>query len=333
MFMSGEIRLNQSQENIQPTQSQLATANALFYLHTIDTFSTIATQYAKRKEGSQRDSFGTTNDLVSRIRAGLEDLYVIKQQGDREALTQFHMQWGNEAYLLDSLLTSHVEPLAERRESILSEVVSNSRVSQLRAIYGLARRIPSLTEDQQVHLFELLGYDRDRAIDITKKIGVSVLMGSAITAIGYPLSGTTALLGGHESFLQSLSPEDIHAAVLASYLAHYGARFLASQQHKRLLTNENIETSPNILATCLFFLTRRMYSDNKVLQDIAIRFGTMISILPQEFALIPSLATKFGPSAVVARNISETALNCLIIVADEIWLRTRGQRRQESNDN
>lgn len=306
----------------EPSSAQMTIANLQFYLYLRKTIDKASKTYAERKRFERRGIWDDAESLSTRIGVGIEDLYFTSNKNPKE-LENFNKQWGEEADLVKSLL-SQIEPKLQKKRIKFSANATSLNFLQRRLVMGEAiRKLSTFTVEQQTRVFEQIGYNRDEAIDIAKKIGISMLAGSAATAVAYSLVGATSTLGFTEPFLRNSTNINTALSVMSSYMMHYGTLGVTSEMNNQLL--EQNGSSPNIQATIVYYILKKMYPDSKKLQEAGVSLATFTPVLLQEIGFLPALFTPLGPSVVTLRNISGAVYNSALILADKTWLR-RGKK-------
>lgn len=327
--MGIEQRKNPSIEpRKESTRAQLAAAQISFYLDLLITSDLTARDYVHSIDAVKNLSKKEIKETQADTKTALVDLYFIREQGlDPKA---FKERWGERAVDVENLLDSISPELHLHREEFLSQASNLNSFERARISLKARRRLKQLSEDQKTQLLSIVGYsDSKERARVLNKIGFSgILTGIATIPYTVGIAGAIALEKTHPLVqLGSISNRSTQLTIALSYLLSYSAAFVNSQTNLRLLRDTNINTSPNIFATGLYFMLKKLVPESELMADLGVRVGTFVPGIIQEPAVISSLFVPIlGPQAVLARNIAGGVLNLGQAGINEVWLKRKGKK-------
>lgn len=304
---------------------QKVAVDVLSYLHSLKKIDHISKEYAFRrvKRSSEITDYNNFQSIYHRTKRGLEDLYFIDQSAENFTLDTFKANWGEEGDALISLfnqVSPKIETYRRKKEDRYSRI---SAIDKVRIALDVGRRLHTLTEEQQIRLLHFSGYEREEVIDIVKHVGLSAALHITLGGIAYPLIAAASTKGLTGPFLDALADPKTQLAIVSSYIAHYASLIGYGRENFRLLRNQEIRTSPNVLATGTFYLLNKLFPNRIKMQELGTLTATVAPVLLEEIGFIPLVFTPAGPSVLVARNIAATAFNTAVAIGSEMWLKTK----------
>lgn len=314
----------------ESASAQLAAAHIAFLLDLLKVSDATAKDFAT----SQGLEKGLNKKAVKRVhtdtRTALVDLYFIKEQGLDPQV--FEKRLGEQAVVVTDLFNTIVSQMQERKDEYLRTASDLSRLDRVRIAIKARKKLKELSEDQRTNLLSVAGYAEQReSTRITKKIATSGIL-TGVAAIPYTVGtiGAIALEKAHP-FVQLAGIYDgkTQVAIALSYLISYSAAYVTSQTNVRLLKDPKINTCPNIFATGLYFMLKKLVPESELMADLGVRVGTFAPGIIQEPAVIASLFVPIlGPQAVLARNIAGGVLNLGQAGINEVWLKRKGNHKE-----
>ncbi len=312
----------------EATREQLAATRIAFYLELLKTSDLTAKDYARSIGTEKNLSKKEIKSIQADTRTALVDLYFIREQElDPEA---FEEQWGERTQEFKSMLDGISPQLQQSSEELLIHAPNLNSFERARISLRARKRLKQLPEDQKTQLLSIVGYtDPKERARILKKIGFSgILTGVATIPYTIGIAGAIVLEKAHPLVqLDDISNRSTQLTIALSYLLSYSAAFVNSQTNLMLLRDPNINTCPNIFATSLYFMLKKLVPESELLSDLGVRAGTFVPGLIQEPAVISSLFIPvLGPQAVLARNIAGGILNLGQAGINEVWLKKKGTK-------
>ncbi len=221
--------------------------------------------------------------------------------------------------------------LQEHKELRLASASKISNLERVRTAIKARKKLKQLSDNQRTILLSIAGYsEQTEGKKIAKKISKSGVY-MAIAGIPYTLGtiGAIALEKARPLVqLGNISNRSTQLTIALSYLLSYSAAYVNSQTNLRLLRDTNINTCPNIFATGLYFMLKKLVPESELMADLGVRLGTFAPGIIQEPAVISSLFIPIlGPQAVLARNVAGAVLNAGQAGINEVWLKRKGNNK------
>lgn len=321
--------VSNSETGKEASREQLSTARISFYLDLFDISNLTAKDYVRSINAENKLDKKEVREMRIETRTALVDLYFIRDQGlDPKP---FEELWGDKAEEYSALLDGIYPQLQQRNDEIIQRASSLSTFDRMKISLKARKKLKQLSENQKAQLLSVVGYaESEERGRILKKLGISGVL-TGIYALPYTvgIAGAIALEKANPLIhLEDLSSRSTQITIALSYLMSYSAAFVNSQTNIRLLKDQNINTCPNIFATGLYFLLRKLVPEKELIADLGVRAGTFAPGLVQEPAVIASLFVPIlGPQAVLARNIAGGVLNLGQAGINEIWLKRKGKNK------
>lgn len=318
---SPELRLPDQTESFIVISPQKAAVNANLYCFLLDTISEHANRYATQRVVESPERF---IEAYERSRIGIEDIYFsLKLQ------QQIPGFYGEEAESFRKIASGLVVKITKRQNALEQNSNNITMSHRLLLAAKLQLRQRQMSAQQRVRLYEAIGYSQTEAALITKSLVKSLALSTATGLLFTAVTGTVVASSKIHPFLGSdvYSPENM-LALGVSYVMHYGAAIKNASTNVELLRNEAVGTSPNIYATSLYFLLKKLAPEHESFQKAAIIAGSLAPTAVPEAIFLPVLfASPAGPSIVVGRNVLGSGLNLLQTKTNTFW----GNRARKKN--
>ncbi|OGK31379.1 hypothetical protein A3F29_01465 [Candidatus Roizmanbacteria bacterium RIFCSPHIGHO2_12_FULL_33_9] len=310
----------------EATKEQLTASRIAFYMDLLEISGSAAQDFARSKGDTENLDKKSVKQLIRETRTALVDLYFIREQGlDTDA---FDVQWGERATDFKGILEGINPELDQRSEELNQKAPNINSFERAKILLKARKKLQKMSESQKAQLLSIVGYaDSEESASVAKKIGVS---GVLTSLYAYPyivgIAGAIALEKANPLIhLEDISSRSTQLTIALSYLLSYSAAFVNSQSNIRLLRDPNINTCPNIFATGLYFILKKIVPEKELVADLGVRAGTFAPGLIQEpFAISSLFIPALGPGAVFARNIAGGLLNLGQAGINEIWLKRKG---------
>lgn len=263
-----------------------------------------------------------SNEKKLSVRNALESLY--SAGSNEEKLLEFREHWGEEAPLLQKLYQQLTDRIEEERARKTAKI---GPIEAIKTAVLASRRMSHLRPDQRSELFQRAGYNAGEALEMSKKVALSAFLNSAEYAIF--LAGTSAAVVFAAA--NPLFPEiddNTKYIVISSYLAKYSASWLNCRQSVRLLNDQNIGNSPNIISTGTYYLMEKFLPGRERVRNFGATAAPLLFNQDIFWAFTAALPT-VGLSILTARNISATGFNLLSAASKEAWLRLKGSKNRK----
>lgn len=296
----------------EPQKATARVANYLEFLKIID----IGAEYylAKKKLDPQFNdpSFGKKD-----IKLILEDLYFASSESNK--IDRLKEDWGDEFYRFDDALSSIRPKLQKTGETIFKSANKLNTIDRLKITIKAALAMTNnLSGEQQARIISLMGYTQEELTDTAKKIGVSAGLTASTGIAAWVFVSSAALFGGSHPFVEQYPQKDL--IVASSYIGHYLSAVVKSYQNMRMLKDQDIETSPDILATSIFLLSKKLLPDKIRLRDLTTLAAGVFPAVFTEIYSASLLNPDFGPSTVISKNIAGTIFNSAMAGAVKWWI-------------
>ena len=312
-----------SEAKKQPlTSSQTSMLNVLSYCHLLRLIDDSAKNYSlwKVSKSDSRTDAADQEEIKIRAKTALEDLCDAHNNHSFEA---FKKDWGDEAETYQGLY-NRISEKNSAEESAISERVSKFRiVDKLKTAFSVSKMIPHLSEEQRSRLFQMAGYDEKEALDICKKLAIS--MGFTVVEYGAFFVGTysAAGLAAASPFFEEVN-DTTRNIIALSYAAKYSGAILNTLQSVRLLKEKSINNSPNIVTTGTYYLLDKFLHNRERIRDLGTVAATLAEpVLQDIFWTSTFVFPAVGSSIVTARNVSGAGLNLAESGIKEVWLRVQ----------
>lgn len=315
-----------------PTPEQKKAAEVAFYIKRINIFREGSQSYATWKKHQPKSGVQESRrSLRKRADTAFEELHEIDEE--TEGIQNFRSKWGDDAERFENIFNGLKSKIASSKEQIVGNAVSLSLKDRILISLKAGSAWRKLSSDQKDHLLTIAGYSRQELSDISKKIGISAGLTVGL-GYGYEAVGVAAgLKGAVNPFLGDFSEGNAKIAIALSYLAYYSALGINAQQNLRLLRNESVNTSPDIIATGTFFLLNKLLPRNERLQNWGTRIGSLSLDLFKEAGWAATMfIPEVGPSILVSANIAGAGLNTLQAIIAEGVLRYYKYKFKKNNN-
>lgn len=309
------------QQKEVPTSEQTAVADALFYCKFLDLMDNAARQYGLWKI-SKSHSGTRCNDQEeskSKAKTALEDLYEAGE--DKDKIMSFKKAWGDETEEFQSILIRISPKIREENEKIHGQAYKFGVKAKLNAAVTTTRKMIHLSNNERLALLQQIGYTKEEAVDICKKIAISSGLSAAEAAVFF---GGTFAAAGYAATHPFYSEMNNTAAYLvpASYALKYMTATINSYMNMPLLREKSIKTSPNVFSTSMYYLLNKFFKDDSKVRSLFSTAVTLIEPAVQDIFWTPTFAVPgIGASVNTARCAASTGINLLESGAKELFLR------------
>jgi len=313
-----------------PTPEQKNAAEVVFYIKRINIFKEGSKSYVIWKKQNPRLGVKESRkSLKKRANTAFEELYGIDENID--GIQGFRERWREDAEIFENIFKRLKPKVISSEEQIVGNATSLSLKDRILISLKAGSAWRKLSSDQKDHLLTIAGYSRKELSDISKKIGISagltVGLGYSYEALGV----AAGLKGAVNPFLGDFSESNAKIAIALSYLAYYSALGVNAQQNLRLLRNESINISPDIVATGTFFLLNKLLPRNERLQNWGTRLGSLsLDFIKEAGWAATMFIPEVGPSILVSANIAGAGLNTLQAIIAEGLLRYYKPKRKNN---
>lgn len=315
---------------LAPTPEQKKAAEVVFYIKRINIFGEGSKSYATWKKHQPGIAVKESRkSLRKRANTAFEELYEMDEEA--ESMQNFRCKWGEDAEIFENIFNGLKSKIASSKEQIVDNAASLSLKDRILISVKAGSTWRKLSDDQRSHLLTIAGYSRKELSDISKKIGISAGLTVGL-GYGYEAVGAAAgLKGAVNPFLGDFSEGNAKIAIALSYLAYYSILGINAQQNLRLLRNESINTSPDVVATGTFFLLNKLLPRNERLQNWGTRLGSLSLDFFKEAGWAATMfIPEIGPSILVSANIAGVGLNGLQAIISEGMLRYHKPKKKNN---
>jgi hypothetical protein len=255
-------------------------------------------------------------------RIALEELYFA--QGDKDKIQIFKKDWGDHSSFFEGQLKS-LDPKIESLKEELNAPKYNI-LEKFRQILNASKKINSLSGEQWEKLFQIAGYSKEEAVMLCKKIALSTSLTAGEISL-YTIGGYYGLGWGlTQPFLGDITQANTQAILGLTFLAKFGSMYVNSREQIKLLKDKDIQTSPSVLVTGTYFLSRKVFSNKENLQDLTTLATANIPPLGNDILFFAT--SLLAPSVTAATNIVHTGLNLTLAAGCRVWLETKGKKSE-----
>lgn len=316
-----------TQSSELPSASSQTVMNLQKYLFVQNTINKIAERFAQRKHISGQGVYDEEKSIAQRISSGMKDLYYIKQKNDQKSSRTFREQWGEEAYIINGLL-SQAEIAIEKNEFKLEKKGNFNKKDHFLTFISAVQAIQKSPEDERTRIFEIMGYESKQALDIAKKIGISA--GASVVA-SVPAMGLVAGV----SIYEQAHPNLINASdivripvVFSSYVAHYGSLLALTIKNFEMLEKDGL--CPNVQTTIGYYAAKKIFPEQRLIHMLSVGFTTIGSVAWEEIPLSATWLNPSGPSVVTGRNVEGAGFNLAMYFLIKRWVEHKKQKIEEN---
>lgn len=311
MHLSEQSRPELTEVEIDPRRAAL---NAELYCFLLDKTAQEAERYAGRRIRESSEKYAET---YRRSRIGIEDSYFLLTHQEK-----ILDSYGEEGESFKQIAREIVHEADDRRRQL--ELAGSDKSSGQRILLALRLQVKQrrMSEQQRSRLYRATGYSNEESQLISRRIGKSLALTAITGAIFTPATAAVVAYGKSHPFLgESLTSTENLLALGTSYALHYGAVYKNGISNHDLLREEKIGTSPNVYATSMYYLLKKLAPEHKRLQDLAIAAGSIApTAVPEALIFLPTLfSATTGPSIVVGRNIFGAGLNLAQTKINDAW--------------
>lgn len=324
------MKENLPERHLIPTPEQEKAAEVAFYIKRINIFGEGSKSYVDWRKHQPRPGIKESRKFLrKRANTAFEELYEIDEK--TKNVENFRSKWGDDAEMFENIFKGLKSKIASSKEQTVGNVASFSLKDRILISVKAGSAWRKLSPDQRDQLLVIAGYSRKELLNISKKIGISLGLTVGL-GYGYEAVGVAAgLKGAVNPFLGGFSENNAKIAIALSYLAYYSALGINAQQNLRLLRNESINTSPDVVATGTFFLLNKLLPRNERMQNWGTRLGSLSLDLFKEAGWAATMfIPEVGPSILVSANIAGTGLNALQATIAEGMLRYYKPKRKNN---
>lgn len=313
-----------------PTPEQRKAADVAFYIKRINIFGEGSKNYATLKKNQPGIKVKESRKSLRKVaNTAFEELYEMSEEVG--GMQNFRNKWGEDAEVFENVFNGLKSKIASSKEQITNSASSLGLKDRIMISVKAGSVWNKMSVDQRDRLFATAGYSRKELSHISKKIGISAGLTVGL-GYGYEVVGAAAgVRGAVNPFLGDFSNTNAKIAIALSYLAYYLALGVTAQQNLRLLRNESINTSPEVVATGTFFLLNKLLPRNEKLQNWGTRLGSLSLDFFKEAGWAATMfIPEVGPSILVSANIAGAGLNSLQAVVSEGLLRYYNPKKKNN---
>lgn len=213
--------------------------------------------------------------------AGMLDLYHAKTQGF-DAEQKLKAQWGEEADVIDSRLSSRIKEIEDRRDTIFSEATTWGPQDGKRVSREASEYVYTLPKEQRIHLHEKAGFTPEDIKVVlprilVKRYGVEtskhIISATLNLVSSHALEAVAFAAGATAAAANPLSEADkviVVATVTASYIAWLKELTENTKENWNLLEAGGVSSS---FTSKLLYDTSKKLSANRAVHKIAAHTG------------------------------------------------------------
>jgi len=298
-------------------------ANALSFIEIIDAYKQAGKDYAnwfKIEDGTE--SIKSNKYLDTVMTESLKEEHFKENNGVLQELNEIRQQPSN-----IFIKTMSEEIQTSVREKVNTEVNNYNGLQRLRARRRVVRKFSKLDNEEQDHFWEV-GGDLEESVRFSKSRAKSWKLNFATGIPAVLLSNSAAVAGGLTAVLDNLPENQRGTALILSYAAVWFSLLTTAVQYTRLMRDEKINTSPNILLTSSYFLSKQFFKANELAQNIFTAAEIPAQAVITDLLFGTLLATQEGNSIVFARNMINVGIYLLSSLGAEAWMQIEKRKKK-----